>query len=268
MLDVASCASADSRRTRSPPPRRGTSTDLPGVYAVGPSHLDAWEVPRRHEGLSTASSATTPRSLWRLVAYDAMPVHVTCPDTAAQRSRASSSTAPAASGRSSADAIPSHPGTRADRPLLDAAVRPTAPRCPRGMALKRVTLVKLRGQHRCGPSAILAEGYVPTRSEFEDAILDLLLAPTSSARTSASVLILDGIPPARLPLARPAPVIEADGRQFHDTRSPARTTPRARPGSRPTANASSASPGTSVQPDADPTQTAIARIRSGARPYA
>ncbi len=71
------------------------------------------------------------------------------------------------------------PVTTAARALID--ISPTMPFDPlrravrEGLALKRVTLKELVGGSK-ELRAIVADGYVPTRSEFEDAVHDLLKA--------------------------------------------------------------------------------------------
>jgi hypothetical protein len=44
------------------------------------------------------------------------------------------------------------------------------------MALKRVTIKDLIGSGSAALNRILADGYTPTRNEFEDAVLDLTTA--------------------------------------------------------------------------------------------
>jgi hypothetical protein len=90
-----------------------------------------------------------------------------------------------------------------------------------GMARKRITvkdLVAIRG--RKGATTvrrILADGHVPTRSEFEDAVLDLLDRggfPRPDVNTPIMVAGRRIVPDFRWPEKRL--VIEADGRQWHD----------------------------------------------------
>ena len=66
---------------------------------------------------------------------------------------------------------------------------------------------------------ILATGHAPTRSELEDAVLDLLLnagfqAPTSTSRSTSTAARI--IPDFRWPDQHL--VIEADGAHWHDNR--------------------------------------------------
>ncbi len=85
-----------------------------------------------------------------------------------------------------------------------------------GFALKRVTLDELRGQTRQLDEA-LAQGYVPTESELEDATHDLILAHFQPPLVQPT-LVLDGIP-TRPDFRWPDRnlTVEADGAQFHDT---------------------------------------------------
>ena len=85
-----------------------------------------------------------------------------------------------------------------------------------GFALKRVTLDELRGQTKHLDEA-LAQGYVPTESELEDATHDLILAHFEPPQVQPT-LILDGIP-TRPDFRWPDRnlTVEADGAQFHDT---------------------------------------------------
>jgi hypothetical protein len=84
------------------------------------------------------------------------------------------------------------------------------------MALKRVTVKEL-----VGGSAILdqiiADGYVPTRNEFEDAVLDVIDAGGFTRPDVNKIIVVDGrrtMPDFRWPEQRLT--IEADGAQWHD----------------------------------------------------
>jgi very-short-patch-repair endonuclease len=83
------------------------------------------------------------------------------------------------------------------------------------MAMKRVTLAELRGRTKALDEA-LAQGYVPTESELEDAVHDLILAHFLPPQVQPT-LILDGIPTHpdfRYPDLKLS--IEADGAQYHE----------------------------------------------------
>ena len=89
-----------------------------------------------------------------------------------------------------------------------------------GMALKRIAvkdLIAVRG--RKGASTImriLGDGYVPTRSEFEDVVLDVLDRggfPRPDVNTPITVAGRRTVPDFRWPDKRL--VLEADGRQWH-----------------------------------------------------
>ena len=80
---------------------------------------------------------------------------------------------------------------------------------------KRVTLSELKGRTK-RLDAALAQGYVPTESELEDAVHDLILAHFEPPLVQPT-LILDGIPTRpdfRYPDLKLS--IEADGAAFHE----------------------------------------------------
>ncbi len=83
------------------------------------------------------------------------------------------------------------------------------------MALKRVTLKELRDAKSKQLRQILADGYVPTRSELEDAVLDLItkggFAPPDVNKPLAGLTFT---PDFRWPQERL--VIEADSKNWHD----------------------------------------------------
>jgi hypothetical protein len=84
------------------------------------------------------------------------------------------------------------------------------------MALKRVTLKELVGGSRA-LREIVADGYVPTQSEFEDAVHDLLKAGGIQLPDVGKVISVDGRwtkPDFRWP--QPRLILEADGAQWHD----------------------------------------------------
>ncbi len=84
------------------------------------------------------------------------------------------------------------------------------------MALKRVTLKELVGGSAV-LDQIIAEGYVPTRNEFEDAVLDLIDNGGIDRPDVNKTIIVAGqrtTPDFRWPEHRL--VIEADGGQWHD----------------------------------------------------
>ena len=89
-----------------------------------------------------------------------------------------------------------------------------------GMARKRIAvkdLVAVRGRKgRTRSCASSADGYVPTRSEFEDVVLDLLDRggfPRPDVNTPITVAGHRTVPDFRWPDKRL--VLEADGRQWH-----------------------------------------------------
>ena len=91
-----------------------------------------------------------------------------------------------------------------------------------GMARKRVAvkdLVAIRGRRGAHTiRRILADGYVPTRSEFEDVVLDLLDRggfPRPDVNTPLMVAGRRTVPDFRW--ADKRLVLEADGRQWHDS---------------------------------------------------
>ena len=91
-----------------------------------------------------------------------------------------------------------------------------------GMARKRIAvkdLVAIRGRKGAHTiRRILADGYVPTRSEFEDVVLDLLDRggfPRPEVNTPITVAGRRTVPDFRWPDKRL--VLEADGRQWHES---------------------------------------------------
>ena len=161
--------------------QRGTLHRIhPGVYSVNAPPLSM------HARFLAATKATngvlshySAAVLWRLVHYDPNgPVHVTIanrkrrnvPGIIVHRSRR----APQVTR------LDSIPVTTPARALIDLSsmqsFTPLRRAVREGFALKRVTLDELRGQTRQVDEA-LAQGYVPTESELEDATHDLILAP-------------------------------------------------------------------------------------------
>jgi very-short-patch-repair endonuclease len=156
--------------------------------------------------------------LWRLVDYDPNgPVHVTVttshtrtvPGVIVHRTRKPPQTI-------RLDAIPV---TTPARALIDLSsmlsFKPLRRAVREGFARKRVTLSELVGQTRQLDEA-LAQGYVPTESELEDAVHDLLRAHFEPPHVQPT-LVLDGIP-TRPDFRYPAHKlsIEADGSAFHE----------------------------------------------------
>jgi very-short-patch-repair endonuclease len=87
------------------------------------------------------------------------------------------------------------------------------------MALKRVTVAELTGVRSKTLNQILADGYVPTRTELEDAVLDLVIGgglKPPHVNTPISVNGRPITPDFRWPEQRL--VIEADSRTWHDHR--------------------------------------------------
>ena len=144
------------------------------------------------DGVLSHYSAAT---LWRLVDYDSnTPVHVTVstsgtrrvPGVVVHRTRRECQVI-------RLDSIPVVTPARA---LIDLSsmqsFTPLRRAVREGFALKRVTLDELRGQTR-KLDAALAQGYVPTESELEDATHDLILAHFQPPLVQPT-LVLDGIP--------------------------------------------------------------------------
>jgi hypothetical protein len=115
------------------------------------------------------------------------------------------------------------------------------------LALRRVTIKELiatPGQRHRDLTEIIAEGYLPTRNEFEDAVLDLIDDGGFTRPDVNRVIIVGGKrtkPDFRWPehRLRPKPT-EASGTTI---RSPAKTTQSARRGSKRLVNGSFASAG-------------------------
>jgi hypothetical protein len=82
------------------------------------------------------------------------------------------------------------------------------------MALNRVTLKELAATRSRQLREILADGYVPTRSELEDAVLDLITQGGFAPPDVNTPIGLGFTPDFRWPDQRL--VIEADSREWHD----------------------------------------------------
>jgi hypothetical protein len=82
------------------------------------------------------------------------------------------------------------------------------------MALKRVTVGELTGGRSRTLRQILADGYVPTRSELEDAVLDLITRGGFAPPDVNTPIGVGFTPDFRWPERRL--VIEADSREWHD----------------------------------------------------
>ena len=82
------------------------------------------------------------------------------------------------------------------------------------MALKRVTVAELREAKSKQLRTILADGYVPTRSELEDAVLDLITKGGFAPPDVNKPIGLGFTPDFRWPNQRL--VIEADSKNWHD----------------------------------------------------
>jgi very-short-patch-repair endonuclease len=116
------------------------------------------------------------------------------------------------------DAIPV---TTPARALID--VSPVLPFKPlrravrEAMALKRITVKELVGSGSPAIDRILADGYVPTRNEFEDAVLDLVTEGGFTRPDVNKTIVVGGkrtTPDFRWPEQHL--VVEADGAQWHD----------------------------------------------------
>jgi very-short-patch-repair endonuclease len=86
-----------------------------------------------------------------------------------------------------------------------------------GMARKRVTLTELREQHNATLDRIIADGHVPSRTELEDAVHDLIITHGFEPPQVNHPLHLDGrtiTPDFRWPAHHL--VIEADSKEWHD----------------------------------------------------
>jgi hypothetical protein len=200
--------------------RRGTLHRVhPGVYSViaPPLSMQArfLAATKATNGTLSHFSAAT---LWRLVEYEPeSPVHVTVtsrgtrrvPGVVVHRTRR-----PLRTQR--LDGIPVVTPARA---IIDLSAvqspKPLRRTVREAFALKRATLGELRG-HTKRLDEVLAAGYVPTESELEDAVHDLILAHFEPPLVQPT-LMLDGIPTRpdfRWPDLKLS--VEADGSQFHD----------------------------------------------------
>jgi hypothetical protein len=114
------------------------------------------------------------------------------------------------------------PVTTAGRALIDLSpgmsFDPLRRAVREAMALKRVTLKELVGGSKA-LREIVADGYVPTESEFEDAVLDLCDTAGFTRPDVGKVVSIGGMrtkPDFRWPEQRL--ILEADGGRWHDHR--------------------------------------------------
>jgi hypothetical protein len=217
LADLQACGltrPAISRRCK-----RGTLHRIhPGVYSVNAPPLSMQArflaATKATNGVLSHYSAAT---LWRLVEYDPHgPVHVTVPH--GKRHTVPGIIVHRTRREYRVVRLDGIPVTTPARALVDLSLRDFKPlrRAVReGFALRRVTLAELRGQSK-RLDQVLAQGYVPTESELEDAVHDLIFAHFAPPLVQPT-LVLDGIPTRpdfRWPELRLC--VEADGAQFHD----------------------------------------------------
>lgn len=194
-----------------------------GVYAVGLPTLPIrgrFLAAVKACGSAAMLSHVSAAMLWGLLPWDeASPPHVTVPDTTPRR----------------VPGVVVHRTLAPDRPIVFDAIPVTSParalidvspalphdqlrRAVReAMARKRVTPPELTGfEGRRGArklARILATGYVPTRSELEDAVLDLI--QREFVTPDVNVPLANGFTPDfRWPDRRL--IVEADSRSWHD----------------------------------------------------
>jgi hypothetical protein len=175
---------------------------LAAVKACGPgaalSHLAAaalWQLIHWHE--DWLPDVTVPSSYGRSI--PGVKVHRTSRPFKIIRFDRIPVTSPARTLDDLASVLPFKPHRRAVR---------------QAMALKRVTLKELRDAHSKQLRQILADGYVPTRSELEDAVLDLITNGGFAPPDVNKPIGLGFTPDFRWPDHRL--VIEADSRTWHD----------------------------------------------------
>jgi very-short-patch-repair endonuclease len=157
-------------------------------------------------------------ALWRLVDYDPNgPVHVTIPND--RRRSVPGITVHRTRHALEVMRLDAIPVTTPARALIDLSsmlsFKPLRRAVREAFALKRATLKDLTG-HTRRLDEVLAQGYVPTESELEDAVHDLLRAHFEPPQVQPT-LILDGIPTRpdfRYPDINLS--IEADGAAFHE----------------------------------------------------
>ena len=197
----------------------------PGVYAVGHAGLTLrgrFLAAVKACGGGAALSYFAAAALWELVPWDDSRLpDVTIPGTSLRRIRGINvhrTRLPVSPIRF--DGIPV---TSPARTLIDlSSVLPfkSLRRAVReAQARKRVHLHELAHARSAALKRILATGVTPTRSELEDAVLDLILRGGLTKPQINVTLHLDGIPTTpdfRWPDQHL--VIEADGRAWHDHR--------------------------------------------------
>ena len=212
-------------------PRGGLHLLHRGVYAVGHAQLSLeGQLPGRRQGLrrrARSSATTRPGPLYGVVEWDDRYPEVTAgygtrrPGIRIHRSSTLSGdttrvrgipvTTPARTLVDLASVLPYKPLRRAVREAIGLKARRRRASCVAAMQPNRRGTANLR--------RILATGYTPTRSELEDAVLDLIVRGGLVVPEVNRPLTINGrlvIPDFRWPEQRL--VIEADGAEWHDFR--------------------------------------------------
>lgn len=220
IAELRACGlSTDAIATRR---RRGSFRRLfPGVYVVGATPLSMQShflAATKAAGPDAVLSHYSALALWRLVDYEPdSPVHVSVPHS--QRRTIEGIVVHRTRNPAKPISVDAIPVTSPARALIDASSMlsfvPLRRAVREAMAMKRAGIKELLGHTKSLDEAI-AQGYVPTRNEFEDAVHDLLLT-TFEPPVAQQTLFLDGVPTTpdfRWPALNLC--VEADGAQFHD----------------------------------------------------
>ena len=203
-----------------------------GIYAVGhanPPLPGRWLAAVKACGEGAVLSHFSAAALWEIVTWDDRFPEVTVEDTtpvARHGLRVHRTIALARADRATRDGIPV---TAPARTLVDLAAQLPYPALRRAVrqaqALRLVDVTTLlRARARLGPrrgaaalGRVLATGPAPTRSELEDAVLDLILRGGLAHPDVNVPLRIAGrrvVPDLRWPAGRL--VVEADGARWHD----------------------------------------------------
>jgi very-short-patch-repair endonuclease len=194
-----------------------------GVYAVGHRNVPLngrFLAAVKACGPTAVLSHYSAAALWGVVVWDGRPIEVTVASTARRKHRGLRIHRTQNPERTRRAGIPVTPPART---LIDLAAtlpfKPLRRAVRQAQALRLVSLAELAGARSRTLAEILAAGPAPTRSELEDAVLELMLRGGLQRPDVNVPMTLAGrtvVPDFRWPGERL--VVEADGREWHDNR--------------------------------------------------
>ena len=202
------------------------------MYAVGHTGLTkegVWLAAVKACGNEAVLSHYSASALWRFVIWDERVPEVTVPGPGTRIHDGIRVHRSACLDRRDVMTRDGIPVTTPARTLLDLAstlsYEPLRRAVREAMALQRVAIPALvEVLARCGPrrgsrnlARIVADGYTPTASVLEDAVLDLILAGGFERPDVNKPMVIEGrrlVPDFRWPKQRV--IVEADGAKWHD----------------------------------------------------